>query len=165
MKQEIIKLAIDAGFKVESIIHSKEVLPLNTKWMDEYHDGSAGCSSHKYGIWFEYQNGHIVRFESVVGDCWDSNYAYSQRRESSATQNLGEALYGNGFEPIAVYVAYNGSDSWSGQEDFEENSLTRYPCKSPDFVKIRRRLEDYLRKTSDSGMIMRLAGIAGVKLD
>jgi hypothetical protein len=54
---------------------------------------------------------------------------------------------------------------WQGQDVTDDREVRVYPVRTIDTGKIRRRVEDALRKTSDESTILNLAVRLGVKID
>ena len=126
-----------------------------------YHDGSMGRTDYEVWVFAHTSEGDLVPLP-CVGNRSSSNYAYTPSYEESAPC-LGEVLAGME-PPKGVVVVVSDYDSWEGSETTDETRVTYYPWVAPDIKKIRRRVEDRLRKVDDPQLVIDIAVKLGVSL-
>ena len=126
-----------------------------------FHNGSMGRTEYEVWVFAHTSEGDLVPLP-CVGSRSSSNYAYTSSSYEEAPC-LGEVLAGME-QPKGVVVVESDYDSWEGQEHTDETMVTYYPWITPDVGKIRRRVEDRLRKVDDPQMIIDIAIKLGVSL-
>lgn len=125
-----------------------------------YHDGSCGVTDRKTSAFAVMADGLK---EIAVSDIWDSNYAYSQRSEKLAP-TLREQLSDSIGSVVAIIAAGSVVEDWSGQKYEKYSWAVFWPVKLPDMAKIRRRVEDALRKSATEADMLEIAARLGCKL-
>jgi hypothetical protein len=91
-----------------------------------------------------------------------------QGRHSGTGMTVAEFLSAKGIssdEIEAVVLSRVDYRDWQGQDEMDEREVLVYPSRPIDTKKIRRRVEDALRKTNDESVILSLAVRLGVKID
>jgi len=133
---------------------------------DHYFDGSLGVTKSINNFHAICEDGTILPSPDPEYS-FGSNYAHSKREEREGVA-LGDA-WGEHLNHVKYVVEYvRDLNDWSGGEVTNEMRLTLFLVREDDekrVKRIRRRVEDTLRKSGDPTIILRLATILGVKLD
>lgn len=130
----------------------------------DFHDGSMGVSEDWEGYFAILRSGKILSSEDEGSV--SSNYAHSEtvRRVAAPlgrqwAESLGEIR-------AVLHIALTISN-WSGQEQKDEREVFLTLIQAEDLErvkKIRRRVEDHLRKSS-STEVLAVAGLLGVSVE
>jgi hypothetical protein len=135
-----------------------------TPWSDTCH-GSMGSEEQSRCVYLLTLDGEWL---VVPGDYESkSNYAY-EGTHSGDGMSVAELLSAKGIsssEIDAVIVDRIDFRDWEGQDVTDEREVRVYPVRPIDTGKIRRRVEDALRKTNNESTILSLAVRLGVKID
>jgi len=133
-----------------------------TPWSDGW-DSSAGSRDEGITVIFILENGEEIEAESSGEMGYGSNHIPNQKWNAP---NLGEQIAkieneGQKIKALKVWGEYYCS--WEDYGDRETN-LYFIPLKPVDYKKIRRRIEDTLRKTTNKQLLIQIAEILNVKL-
>ena len=164
MESQLIVKAMElTGINViDKVLHSATPIDLATRFSSCFHNGSMGRTEYEVWVFAHTSDGLFPL--PCVGERRSSNYAYSQRSETEAG-TLAESLAVIAEPPKGIIVVESDYDSWEGQEEStDEKRVTYYPWVAPDTKKIRRRVEDRLRKIDDPQLIIDLAVKLGVSI-
>ena len=144
-------VGIAGEFRLKGIDDVMSFTPFCREW-----EGQAGHSSDALHVTAVLADDTEVR----LNEAYESAHAcsYDKTTTTDAT-TIGEQVAGLDIKALIfhrdAYVSYQDG----GDEDYKEILY----LKPPDFKKIRRRVEDHLRKSNDPE-IFRLAVLAGVKI-
>jgi hypothetical protein len=122
----------------------------NREALEDTHDGSMGISKDVTDYLICMNDG-IYLHGMYRGGRSSSNYAYSQTVEENG-ERVHEFIKRQGYdiEDVVFIIEYEYRlHDWEGQEKLEDESLKFIPIISIDWDKVRRRIEDKLRKDTE----------------
>jgi hypothetical protein len=128
-------------------------------------DGSMGFEQSSEEIFLLLNDGSW--HEVTSNYYYESNYAHTPTIDEPGL-SVADYISAKGIKTTdieAVVLHKVEFSDWSGQEKEGERETKVFPTKPIDTGKIRRRVEDALRKTNDESTILNLAVRLGVKID
>jgi len=163
LKSYLIKEAWGDLRKAEIKVADFKELDLNVIPYENTHTGSLGDS-------VDFCHFLLIYSEDIIqipyNEIHRSNYAHDQEWEDKDGITIKEAIEKDGF-PLAILQVEHELEDWPGSEYVNEWNFILYKISSFDnekIKKIRRRVEDRLRKSSTED-ILRTAIALDVKID
>jgi hypothetical protein len=151
--------------KEDLIIQSTPFTEWNlVPWMDS-HYGSLGQDETSRLV-FILTTDNVWHSVPVEGE--SESFHDHQGKHSGDGMSVADYISEKGIsssEIDAVIVDRIDYRDWQGQDLMDEREVSVYPSHPIDIKKIRRRVEDALRKTTDESVILSLAVRLGCKID
>jgi hypothetical protein len=157
----------------EKLNVSEEKLVINSKPFQNWNkipdfyskDGSMGFEQSSEEVFLLLNDGSW--HEVTSNYYYESNYAHTPTIDEPGL-SVADYISAKGIKTTdieAVVLHKVEFSDWSGQEKEDEKKTTVYPVKIIDVKKIRRRVEDALRKTNSESTVLNLAVRLGCKID